>query len=430
MLDQMRQSQVPANVMRTAARGALDVPPKEMVEILVYLAGHAIFGEEAAMTLAGFDEAACIAACSDPEAPPDVLAYFLAPQNRRPALLPALLGNPAVSEEWLVETAGNVRHEAADAMLGSARVLASEAALRALSSNPHLSIAQLDRVGAAIVAAGRQRQASAPAPVAAESAAPAPAPAAESADASSSDASAAVEEISAEAQRFLQEHAAEIAAAESEPFRLVGGSEELVGGSEELAGGNEELAGGEKASAPAQPASGEPPPPAAAPAAPGPEATATGAGLAVLAMKQSAQKAERESVLQKIARLTVGQRVQLAMKGSKDERFVLIRDGNKVVSLAVLESPKVSDAEVEGFAGMKNVQEGVLRAIASKRKFMKNYNVVKALANNPRGPLDVSLTLIKNLLPADLNNLAKNKNVSETLRKLALKSFLEKTGKK
>jgi len=120
----------------------------------------------------------------------------------------------------------------------------------------------------------------------------------------------------------------------------------------------------------------------------------------------------------------------LAMKGNKEERFILIRDGSKVVSSAVLESPKVNDQEVEMFAQMKNVHESVLRGIAGKRKHMKTYAVVRALANNPRCPLDVQLTIVKNLLNMDLRALSANKNVSDTVRKVALKMFRERTEKK
>ena len=126
----------------------------------------------------------------------------------------------------------------------------------------------------------------------------------------------------------------------------------------------------------------------------------------------------------------MGQRVQLAMRGNKEERFILIRDGSKVVSSAVLESPKVTDQEIETFASLKNVQESVLRGIAGKRKFMKSYSVIKSLVNNPRCPLDIQLTLVKNLLVNDLRNLSNNKNVSETVRKLALKLFKDKAEKK
>jgi hypothetical protein len=136
---------------------------------------------------------------------------------------------------------------------------------------------------------------------------------------------------------------------------------------------------------------------------------------------------ERLSTLQKIAKLTVGERVKLAMTGSKEDRYILIRDGSRIVSSAVLASPKISDQEVETIAAMKNVQESVLRDIARSRKFMKSYSVVKNLVNNPRCPLDISLALMKNLLVPDLKALSLNKNVPETLKKIALKNFKEKT---
>ena len=77
----------------------------------------------------------------------------------------------------------------------------------------------------------------------------------------------------------------------------------------------------------------------------------------------------------------------------------------------------------ENIAGMKNVQQSVLRDIQRNRKFMKNYNVVKNLINNPRCPLDLSLTMVKNLQVNDLKSLSMNKNVPETLKKVALKNF-------
>ena len=141
-------------------------------------------------------------------------------------------------------------------------------------------------------------------------------------------------------------------------------------------------------------------------------------------------KAERLSPLQKISKLTVGERVKLAMLGNKEERALLIRDGSRVVYAAVMASPKLTDQEVETIASMKNVQEGVLREVARNRKFIKSYTVMKNLVNNPRCPMDLSLNFIKNLLPPDLKALSMNKGVPETVRKLALRSFKEKTGKK
>jgi len=122
--------------------------------------------------------------------------------------------------------------------------------------------------------------------------------------------------------------------------------------------------------------------------------------------------------------------VQLAMKGSREERYILIRDGSKVVSSAVLESPKLTDQEIEMFASMKNVQESVLRGIAGKRKFMKLYPVIRALTANPRCPLDVALPIMKSLLVQDLRNLSMNKNIPDTVKKVAFKMFKEKSSTK
>ena len=93
----------------------------------------------------------------------------------------------------------------------------------------------------------------------------------------------------------------------------------------------------------------------------------------------------------------------------------------------MLTSPKVSEQEIEAFANMKNVRENVLRDIGRNHRFKKNYVVVKNLCANPRTPLDVSLSLIKNLIGPDLKTLSMNKNVPETLRKMAQKLFNVRT---
>jgi hypothetical protein len=159
---------------------------------------------------------------------------------------------------------------------------------------------------------------------------------------------------------------------------------------------------------------------AAEPAAPAPKPRAPAVP------KPAPDAGKRVNTVQKINALDVKGRIQLALKGNKEERSILIRDGTKVVSLAVLEAPKLSDGEVEKFASQKNVLEAVLRQIPLKRRFMKNYIVVRNLVANPRTPLDLGLGLMKNLLVQDLKNLSANKEVSETIRKLAMKMYKQK----
>jgi hypothetical protein len=134
----------------------------------------------------------------------------------------------------------------------------------------------------------------------------------------------------------------------------------------------------------------------------------------------------RETLLQRIGRMTAAEKIALALKGNQEERLVLIRDANKVVARAVLQSPKVTDADIEAYASMKSVTEEVLRLISTNRAFMKNYAVARALLNNPRAPVDVCLPLLPRLNERDLKGLAMNKNVAEVLRNMAAKMIKQK----
>jgi hypothetical protein len=132
-------------------------------------------------------------------------------------------------------------------------------------------------------------------------------------------------------------------------------------------------------------------------------------------------KAKRLTLVQKVARMRVVERMQLALKGNRDERMLLIRDPNRLVQRAVLQSPKLSEQEVEGFAGMTSVSEEVLRIIATNRNFIKSYTIVRALMFNPKTPLDLTLHMLARLNPHDLKFLTTNKNIPETLRSTAMK---------
>lgn len=130
---------------------------------------------------------------------------------------------------------------------------------------------------------------------------------------------------------------------------------------------------------------------------------------------------KRESLMQRVARMNIVERLTLALKGGRSERMLLIRDPNKLIQRSVLQSPRLTDTEVEAFASMTNLPGETLRAISFSRVFMKSYSVVRNLTNNPKTPLDVSLHLFPRLTSTDLVKLTNNKNVPETLRSAAIK---------
>ncbi len=406
MLELIRASAVPATLVQSAAKGSLALPPRDMLEILVYLAGHnPVFGEQAQLTLADWDEKSSQAMAADPHAPKEVLEYLISPKNLRPALLPFLLENRSIPEAAIAELAASASRESIEVMLQSPRVSLSPRILNTLASNPNLSGIQAETVKAKLAS-----PASDPPP--APEPPPAPNPPAEAEEvlpAAPAEVAAGPDDVlDEELTAYLTEHAGEIAAEAEKPFQPIGGiHEEILGTEEPLA--------------------------KVAAAAAGAGAHA-GEGTHTVVHKKTFLSTDeaRGSALQKISKLDVKGRIQLAMKGSKEERSILVRDGTKVVALAVLESPKVTDGEVEMFASQKNVLESLLRGISMKRRFIKRYPIVRNLVCNPHTPLDISLTLMKNLLIGDLKNLSENKDISDTVRKLAAKMFKQKrdSGKK
>jgi len=114
--------------------------------------------------------------------------------------------------------------------------------------------------------------------------------------------------------------------------------------------------------------------------------------------------------------MTVAQKVGLAMKGSREERAILIRDPNKLVSVAVLSSPKMSEPEVESIAKMASISEEILRIIANTRGWMKRYGIVLALARNPKTPVAISMNLLSRLTEKDVRAISTDRNVPEVLR--------------
>jgi hypothetical protein len=156
-----------------------------------------------------------------------------------------------------------------------------------------------------------------------------------------------------------------------------------------------------------------------------PNAAPTPAMLTVTAAELEGQP-ERQTLLQKIGRMSAAEKIKAALTGNQEERLVLIRDSNKIVSRAVLQSPKVSDSEIENIASMKSVSEEILRLVATNRKYLKNYNVVRQLINNPRTPIDIGLRLINRLNARDLKGLILNRNIADVVRGLAEKMIKQK----
>jgi hypothetical protein len=172
-------------------------------------------------------------------------------------------------------------------------------------------------------------------------------------------------------------------------------------------------------SAPAPAATPEPPPAPVAEIPEEPPPATEGEAIVRYLTEEEQGQEERVSAVQRLYRLNTAEKVVTALKGNREERAVLVRDPNRIVATAVLGSPRLTDAEVEAFAAMKNVSDEVLRIIGANREWSKRYGVVSSLVRNPRTPLAISLGMVSRLNPRDLKSISVDKNVPDVIRKQA-----------
>ncbi len=132
---------------------------------------------------------------------------------------------------------------------------------------------------------------------------------------------------------------------------------------------------------------------------------------------------ERRGAAQRLAMLTVSERMKVATQGNREERSILIRDPNRLVSSAVLSSPKLTESEVEAISRMTNVSTEVLRAVATSRVWLKNYAVTSALTRNAKTPIALALGLLNRLTERDIKFLASDRNIPEPVRLAARKIY-------
>lgn len=126
-----------------------------------------------------------------------------------------------------------------------------------------------------------------------------------------------------------------------------------------------------------------------------------------------------QPLYQRIAQMTVTQKIRCGMLGSKEERMLLVRDANKMVAVAAVRSPLMAEPEAVLISRNKSMSEDVLRVIGSTPEFTKSYQIKKNLCENPKTPVMISMRMITHLRENDLRALAKSKNVTGPIKDAA-----------
>ena len=137
---------------------------------------------------------------------------------------------------------------------------------------------------------------------------------------------------------------------------------------------------------------------------------------------------ERISLIRRVMLMGVKDRIKLGMKGDREARAILIRDSNKIVAMAVLHNPRITDHEVENIAAMRTVSDEVLRKIGQTRAWARSYPIILNLVRNPRTPIATAVTILPRIQTRDLQGISQNRNVSEAVRRQAFRLVQTRSG--
>jgi len=137
-------------------------------------------------------------------------------------------------------------------------------------------------------------------------------------------------------------------------------------------------------------------------------------------------KAPLPAISVQISRMSIMERVKVAILGGKDARMILAHDSNRVVRRYVLMNPRITDGEVAAITNSKLADEEVLRIVAEKREWMKNYQVRLALVRNPKTPLVTAINVLPTLMVKDLGRMAKSRDIPEGVVHHARRLYLER----
>jgi hypothetical protein len=129
---------------------------------------------------------------------------------------------------------------------------------------------------------------------------------------------------------------------------------------------------------------------------------------------------------QRIRDMTVSQKIRTAMLGTAAARALLVRDKNRLVASAVVRSPLIQEMEVAQFAASRSIAEEVLRIIGTSGDLSKSHTVKFNLVANPKTPMAISMRMLVHLRSDELKKLAKSKNVSAQISRMARQELEKK----
>jgi hypothetical protein len=149
------------------------------------------------------------------------------------------------------------------------------------------------------------------------------------------------------------------------------------------------------------------------------EAVVAEYGAAVTQETAEVPEAKKLTFTQRMMKMSVAQKIKMASLGNKEARTILLRDSNKLVALAAVSNPRISDSEVLALSNNRTLMLDVMNYILRNRDWLKSYQVKVNLVNNPKTPPANSMKLLQSLHPNELKAVARNKNIPQMVQNQA-----------
>jgi len=127
--------------------------------------------------------------------------------------------------------------------------------------------------------------------------------------------------------------------------------------------------------------------------------------------------------------LPIPSKIRAATLGDAFIRGEAIRDPLKLVSIAAIKSPGVTDIEAARYARNQALAEDVIRHIALNRNWTKLYAVKVSLCRNPKAPIAEVARMLPFLRQKDLLSVSKSKGVPSAVTAQARKLIAQRGGK-
>lgn len=137
-------------------------------------------------------------------------------------------------------------------------------------------------------------------------------------------------------------------------------------------------------------------------------------------------KKKFEPLWARVGRMSISEKIRLALVGNAAARAMLVRDPNRLVSYAAISSPQTNEVEAARIACSKEIGEDILRYVANRKEWVRSYEVKRSLIFNPKTPLGIALRFLSHMRDNDLKTLSRSRNVPASVKQAAAQRIAQK----